>query len=115
MKLTKSRLKQIIKEEIEHVLKELGAGYGGTNPEFTAAVAREPATADKCADLRAQLDDSPTASDAEWMKTKRELKRLGCEDRGPEWGAGRPKKSSIPYSERDFIMGHTGGYRAAEE
>ena len=40
MKLTKTRLKQIIKEEIEHVLKELGAGYGGTNPEFTAAVAR---------------------------------------------------------------------------
>ncbi len=40
MNLTKTKLKEIIREEIENTLKELGPGYGGTNPEFTAAVAR---------------------------------------------------------------------------
>ena len=40
MKLTKSKLKQIIKEELENTLKEFGPGHGGTNPHFTRAVAR---------------------------------------------------------------------------
>ena len=91
MKLTKTELKQIIKEELEKIMSEAGVvSQHVEKGQATAPLAqrqRAKDRAEKCAELKKKLASVPVAHDLgqdDWayrqreMQIKDKMKELGC-------------------------------------
>jgi len=86
MKLTKSKLKQIIREELEKIMSEAGVVSQHVEKGQATAPLAQRQRAEKCAELKKEIASLPGESyigDTSWARQdeariKDEMKKLGC-------------------------------------